>query len=252
MAAFLPRLDASDTWLPMSRKRILQSRWFRERAGASLARYLQFVWKTSRFAIQPADFYERLPPQLPVIATFWHGQHFMAPFLRMPGQRAKVLLSLHRDGDMNAIAIERLGIETIRGSGAAEGRYDRKGGVRAFIALRQALDAGYTVVMTADVPKVSRIAGRGIVMLAQATGRPIIPIGIATSRRIVLDNWDRSTINLPFSRGAFVFGDSIHVSAASNAHDIESYRHQVEAALHDVSRRAYDLVDSPQGASSRA
>ena len=76
----------------MSRKRIVESRWFRECAGASLAHYLQLVWKTSHFAIEPADFYERLPSQLPVIATFWHGQHFMAPFMRAPEQRVKVLL----------------------------------------------------------------------------------------------------------------------------------------------------------------
>ena len=235
----------------MKLKHIGESRWFRERAGATLARYLQLVWKTSRFSIEPGDFYERLPPQLPVIATFWHGQHFMAPFMRLPEQRVKVLLSLHRDGDMNAIAVERLGAETVRGSGATEGRTNRKGGVRAFVSMRHALNDGYTIVMTADVPKIARIAGRGIILLARSTGRPIIPIGIATSRRIVLDNWDKSTINLPFSRGAFVFGDSIHVSAASDAHTIENHRYQLQSALQDVNRRAYDLVDSPRGPSSR-
>ena len=65
--------------------------------------------------------------------------------------------------------------------------------------------------MTADVPKVSRVAGLGIVKLAQMSGRPIYPVAVATRRRIVLDNWDRTTINLPFSRGAGVAGAPIHV-----------------------------------------
>lgn len=236
----------------MSRKRIADSPWFRERAGATLARYLRFVWKTSQFTIEPADFYERVASEMPAIATFWHGQHFMAPFLKLPHHRVSVLVSMHRDGDINAIIAERLGVGTVRGSGAGTGRYDRKGGVRAFIALRQALDQGTTVAMTADVPKVARVAGQGIIMLARSTGRPIIPVGIATSRRIVLDNWDKSAINLPFSRGAFVFGDSIHVSAASGAHAVEGHRDQLQKALQDVNQRAYDLVDSSRGTSSRA
>ena len=46
--------------------------------------------------------------------------------------RAKVLISRHRDGEINAVAAERLGIETIRGSGIARHRLSRKGGVFGF------------------------------------------------------------------------------------------------------------------------
>ena len=69
-----------------------------------------------------------------------------------------------------------------------------------------ALADGYSMALTADVPKVSRVAGLGIVMLARASGRPIYPVAVATSRRIELDNWDRTAINLPFGRGAIVVG----------------------------------------------
>ena len=78
----------------------------------------------------------------------------------------------------------------------------RKGGVGAFQQMLDALADDYSVALTADVPKIARVAGRGIVMLARESGRPIFPIALATSRRYVLDNWDRTTINLPFSRGA--------------------------------------------------
>ena len=46
-----------------------------------------------------------------------------------------------------------------------------------------ALEEGYNVALTADVPKVARVAGLGIVKLASASGRPIYPIAIATRRR---------------------------------------------------------------------
>jgi len=208
--------------------------------GTLAASYLRLVWKTSRFEFDPPDIYEAVEVDLPAILAMWHGQHFMAPFIKRAGHRAKVLISRHRDGEINAIAAQRLGIETIRGSG---GRYDRKGGVGAFREMVDALAQGYTVALTADVPKVSRIVGLGIVMLARESGRPIFPIAVATSRRIELSNWDRSAINLPFSRGAMVGGKAIRVAPDADDAALESCRRAVEAELNVVTARAYALVD---------
>ena len=82
--------------------------------------------------IEPADIYERIEPELPVIFAFWHGQHFLTPFVKPPHHRAKVLISRHRDGEINAIAATRLGVGPIRGSGDSRRRFHRKGGVAAF------------------------------------------------------------------------------------------------------------------------
>src|ERR1700686_4736683 len=143
--------------------------------------------------------------QQPAISELGHGRHFLTPFIKTKkSHRAKVLISRHRDGEFNAIAAERLGIGTIRGSGDHGGAFHRKGGVGAFREMVQALAEGYNVASTADVPKRARIAGMGIIMLARESGRPIMPFAMATSRFIRLHNWDRTTINLPFGRGALV------------------------------------------------
>ena len=62
---------------------------------------------------------------MPAIIAMWHGQHFMAPFIKRqdPRHRTKVLISRHRDGEINARAAERLNIGTIRGSGAHNGEF---------------------------------------------------------------------------------------------------------------------------------
>ena len=57
-----------------------------------------------------------------------------------------------------------------------------------------------SLALTADVPQVVARRRPGIVMLARASGRPIYPVAVTTSRRIELDNWDRSEVNLPFGR----------------------------------------------------
>ena len=172
------------------------------RSGFLAAEYLRLVWLTNKFSFDPANVYEIVEPEQPAIFAFWHGQHFLTPFIKTKeSHRAKVLISRHRDGEFNAIAAERLGIGTIRGSGDHGGAFHRKGGVGAFREMVQALEEGYNVASTADVPKRARVAGMGIIMLARESGRPIMPFAMATSRFIRLNNWDSTTINLPFGRG---------------------------------------------------
>lgn len=224
-------------------QRIGEARWTQVAMGRLAASYLRMVWKTSRFIIEPNGIYDTIASDPPVIAAMWHGQHFMMPFAKLPEHRVKVLISRHRDGEINAIAAERLGVYAVRGSGAHNRRFDQKGGVGAFQAMRTALEEGWNMAVTADVPKVSRVAGLGIVKLAQISGRPIFPVAVATSRRIQLNNWDRSVVNLPFSRGAIVAGEPIRVAQDADAADLELARRRVEEGLNAATARAYALAD---------
>jgi lysophospholipid acyltransferase (LPLAT)-like uncharacterized protein len=231
-------------------RNILRSRWFQRAVGFLAAEFLRFVWLTNRFTYEPADVYEQVEPRMPAIFAFWHGQHLMTPFIRIKNSyRAKVLISLHRDGEFNAIAAERLGIETIRGSGDHGSAFQRKGGVAAFKEMVRALAENYNVALTADVPKRSRVAGLGIIMLARESGRPIMPFAMATSRFIRLNNWDRTTINLPFGRGALVGIEEIVVPPDADAATMEMLRQKLEAILNEATRRAYAQVGRPEAAS---
>ncbi len=224
------------------RKRIANLPAFQRTVGFTAAQYLRLVWMTNRVTIEPAGIYERVNQNLPVILAMWHGQHYLTSFVRHT-DRAKVLISRHRDGEINAIVAERLGVGTIRGSGAHDGDFTRKGGVSAFKEMLQALEEGYSLALTADVPKVARVAGRGIVMLARMSGRPILPVAIATSRRIELDNWDRTAVNLPFGRAAAVAGEMLTVPRDADDAAIEACRHEVENRLNTATARAYAIVD---------
>ena len=230
----------------------LRSSWFQHAVGFLAAEWLRLVWLTNRFSFEPGGkdgLYARVEGQMPAIFAFWHGQHFLTPFIKTkPSHRAKVLISLHRDGEFNAIAAERLGIGTIRGSGDHGSAFHRKGGVGAFKEMVRALDDNYNVALTADVPKRSRVVGLGIIMLARESGRPIMPFAMATSRYVQLDNWDRTTINLPFGRGAVVGVEEIYVPEDADGEAMEQYRRKLEAILNEATRRAYALVGRPEGA----
>ena len=227
-------------------RRLKQKRWVQKTVGIAAAEYLRLVWMTSRFTMEPADPHRLYKHEQPFILAMWHGQHFMLPFLRQ-GFPFKVLISRHIDGEINAIAAEWLGVRTVRGSGDHGRRYHVKGGVGAFKSMMEALADGWNMALTADVPKVSRVAGPGIIKLASVTGRPIFPVALATSHRIVLDSWDRSAVNLPFSRGIIVVGDPIRVPAEAGPEILEQARRVLEHALNAATERAYAIADGAAG-----
>jgi len=233
-------------------KRVVGSRPFQQTAGVVAAEYLRLVWKTTRFVIEPEGIYERFARDAPVIIAMWHGQHFLIPFIKRDEDRAKVLISRHRDGEVNALAAERLGVGAIRGSGHLSGGFIGKGGVSAFKEMLSALEQGCNVALTADIPKVARVAGLGIIKLASASGRPIYPIAIATRRRVELDNWDRTAINLPFGRGGRVAGDPVRVPPDADAEMLEAARRALESSLDAATARAYAIADGPRGDRSGA
>jgi lysophospholipid acyltransferase (LPLAT)-like uncharacterized protein len=227
--------------------RKIRKSWIaRQTLGRMVAYYLWFVWKTQRLTLEPADLYDWFDGEMPVIFTFWHGQHFLAPFASKPHHRAKVMISRSFDADVNAIAAEVLGFGTIRGSGAHHGDFQRKGGVAATRQMIETLAEGINVAMTADVPKVSRRAGLGVVTIAKLSGRPIFPGAMATSRRVALKNWDKSSLHLPFGRAAFVVEEPLRVPADADDEALEAARIEVEKRLNRATARAEALVGRPR------
>jgi hypothetical protein len=228
-------------------KTLGESRLFQVAIGRMLAAYMRLVWYTSSLALEPADLYDWIDNEIPLILTFWHGQHFLMPFVAKRHHRAKVMISLHPDADIYAIAAEALGIDTVRGSGAHGRDFHRKGGVAATIALLETLKEGTNVAMTADVPKISRVAGLGVVTIACYSGRPIYPVAIATRHRIVTNHWDRASIHLPFGPAAMVVAEPIRIEPDADDEALEAARRLLQERLDAVTARAEALVGRPQG-----
>lgn len=219
-----------------------RSRPVQETAGLLASSYLRLVRATTRFVQEPPGFIDAIGPELPVIAAMWHGQHFMIHYAWPERARVAALISRHRDGEINAVILRRFGVAAIRGSGGEAAETRRRGGAAALLAMARALDDGQTVVMTADVPKIARRAGRGIVTLARLSGRPIYPIAVVTRRRFDFSSWDRASLGKPFGTGAMVLGDPIRVPREADDEALETARLAVETGLNQVHRRAYALV----------
>lgn len=223
-------------------KRIGRLKLLQEAVALALVLYFGLIRRTNRFVVEPPAFPQRIGPALPVIGAMWHGQHLVAHFAWPKDATIAALISRHGDAEINASVLRRLGVIAIRGSGGRAEKMRRRGGVSALREMLRELSRGTTVMLTADVPKVSRVAGLGIVTLAQLSGRPIRPVAVVTSRRIDFRSWDRASLPLPFGRGAMILGEPIHVPRHADAATLEAARRSVEAALDAAYARAYRLI----------
>jgi 3-deoxy-D-manno-octulosonic-acid transferase len=221
-----------------------QGRLVDRAAGSLLAGYIRLVARTS----EPPPLLERFKHIMleahPFILAMWHGQFMLLPSLMDPRVETRAMLALHRDAELMAVALRRFGVELIRGAGAGVKGRD-KGGARAFRSAVDALASGVTVAMTADVPPgPARRAGHGIVTLAKVSGRPIIPLAIATDRYVALNTWSRMTINLPGGKMGASFGEPIHVPPDASPEALEVLRRRVEEQLDVATVDAYARADA--------
>lgn len=197
--------------------------------------------------MEPADAHARLWRSHPGIYTCWHGQFLIMPTLLPEGFPLATMVARHGDAEFIGRALEGFDISLIRGAGAGERKRDR-GGVAALRGAVAALEDGRAIAMTADVPPgPARKAGLGIITLARLSGRPIVPVGMASSRNKVLNTWSRFTINLPYSRLSLVVGEPILVDETASSDVMEQRRQLLEAELDRLTRRAWVVAGSDPG-----
>lgn len=225
-------------------KQIGRSRPFQAALFFLAVRYLKLLRATTRFMADPPDFAERVLGDAPVIAALWHGQHTMANFAWPRGLQVAALISRNADAEVNARVLEAFGVTPIRGSGGRAGKMHQRGGFAAMRDMLRTLDEGTSVVLTADVPKVARVCGEGIIRLAMLSGRPVYPLAVVKKWRWDFSSWDRASLGLPFGQGAIVVGEPIHIERGADAGAVERARRQLERSLNEIHARAYALVGS--------
>jgi len=211
-------------------------------AAPVLANYIKLVLKTSTEIADPPDFVARAKTLHPSIIAVWHGQFLLLPGIYPPEVPGRVMIARHDDAEGMARVLRRFSLGLIRGAGAGERRRDR-GGAEAAHGAVASLREGFSIAMTADLPPgPARRCGRGIVTISSLSGRPIVPLAVASSRYRAVNSWDRMTFNLPFSTLGIAIGDPISVPPEASREQLEKSRQEVEAALNAVTAKAYALA----------
>lgn len=221
-------------------KRLLRAEATRRALSWFVYLYMRLVYATTRWTVIGEEHPIRLGEQrLPGIAAFWHGRMLMLPLelrrlLRRHGWHFKVhmLISGHGDGRAISDVIRYTDIETVEGS-------TNQGGSRALRTLVQFLRQGEYVGITPDGPNGPAMrATTGVITTARLGQAPILPYTYATSRRRILNSWDRFHLPLPFGYGVFIWGEPIHIPTDFSDAETETWRAHLEERMNALTAEA--------------
>ena len=169
------------------------------------------------------------------VMVSWHGRTLLpANYMRQRGIWA--LISLSRDGEVQAEIFQRFGFNILRGS-------TNRGGVRAALEAARAVRRGGVLAFTPDGPLgPNKKFQPGALRIAQKAGAPIYPAGVSAYPRLLLPTWDRYLIPMPFARGAFLIGTPVWVPENADKDEFARLTEQLEQAINELEARAERIV----------
>ena len=227
-------------------KRLLRSPAAQSLLARVTAGYVELLIATVRWRFEnraAADLAVASPEG--AIVLFWHGRIAQGIACRplLKDKPRRVMISMSRDGEFIAMAAERLGIPTIRGStGRSEGPLG-KGGAGAFRQALAFVRAGGVMILTPDGPRGPReVLPPGPAQLARAAGRPVFLLSLAARPAVILKSWDRAAIPLPFARGQVVLEGPLRVAGDADEAAIETARGDWEDRMRAGQVRAEALL----------
>lgn len=178
----------------------------------------------------------------PVILAAWHNRLFFLSIailkdLMSKGFKMTIMSSLSRDGEVGAIMGRLKGVRVVRGS-------PTKGGTAGFRNFYRVMKREKrSVIILPDGSKGPKyVAKKGVVVLAQLSGNPIVPISYTADRYWRIGSWDRMIIPKPFARISIAVGEDIRVSRNTSSEGLEIERQRVEDALMELNRRVDSLA----------
>lgn len=221
----------------VSRRRLTPLRRFLYRLAAPIGLLvLRSWWGSCRIVrVVGSEHLDAALAQWPsLLPCYWH-QHelFCARYLllQMPrGLKLGFLVSPSVDGEVPAMIATKLGARVIRGSSTHTG-------ARALRDYYQLLVKDQvSPVITPDGPSGPRFRFKpGAILLAQISGRPMVPMAYAASRAWLVA-WDRFVIPWPFTRIAISIGEPVRVERdfpISDEAAMQSLQLRMERALHE-------------------
>lgn len=160
----------------------------------------------------------------PFILAFWHNQLMMISYCWKTNKKINILASGHSDGRFGAIVGKYFKLNNIPTS-SKESPISLK---PIFNLLKNSNYIG----ITPDGPRgPKQKASDGIIKIAKTSQVPIIPVGFASSKFKKLNSWDSFLITKPFSKCAFVWGDSITIPKNCEENEIEKFKNQLEKKM---------------------
>ena len=181
---------------------------------------------------------ENMEEDKPYVLALWHNK-VVATVLALGFIKKRAgLASPSADGELISVPLEKLGYKMIRGSSG-------KNSVKGLVQLIKAVKEGYTIGTPLDGPKGPRFeAKQGMMYVAQKSGRPMVFMGAAYSKKWVLSKtWDKCQIPKPFSKVICVISEPFYLEKSI---PVEDYKEIVEKKLNDINEVAENLIEDKE------
>ncbi len=162
-----------------------------------------------------------------MIVAIWHQRILvvMGYARRFGGYKPSVMISRSRDGEMIAKVYSRFNFRPIRGSSS-------RGGKEALANMVEDLRHHQLAVHILDGPRGPRgVVKPGLIVMAQLSGVPIVPVYISVNRAWVLDSWDSFIVPKPFSTVVIRWDSPIYVPESMDSEAFENTRKNIERHL---------------------
>jgi lysophospholipid acyltransferase (LPLAT)-like uncharacterized protein len=162
-----------------------------------------------------------------MIVAIWHQRILviMGYARRFGGYKPSVMISRSRDGEMIAKVYSRFNFRPIRGSSS-------RGGKEALANMVEDLVHHQIAVHILDGPRGPRgVVKPGLIVMAQLSGVPIVPVYISVNRAWVLNSWDHFIIPKPFSTVVIRWDSPIYVPESMDNETFENTRKSIEQHL---------------------
>ena len=167
----------------------------------------------------------------PCLLCFWHNRILgitLAFYRRYPKTLrggVTVLTSPSKDGEILSQFVGAFGMGSVRGSSSRRGS-------QALRELVRLIRDGGDIAITPDGPRGPRYSlGPGVILLAQTTGTPIVPMHASFSRCFRMKTWDGFIIPLPFSTISVTVGEQIKIPKDLGEVEFEQARKNLEDQL---------------------
>ncbi len=170
---------------------------------------------------------EHLKSGQKMIAAIWHQRILvvMGYARRFSRYKPSVMISRSRDGEMIAKVYSRFNFRPIRGSSS-------RGGKEALANMVEDLIHHQLAVHILDGPRGPRgVVKPGLIVMAQLSGVPIVPVYISVNRAWVLNSWDHFIIPKPFSTVVIRWDNPIYVPKSMDDQIFENTRKKIEQHL---------------------
>jgi lysophospholipid acyltransferase (LPLAT)-like uncharacterized protein len=212
-----------------------QAKWHQRLAACLLTWLIRCLAATLRFRIDDRSGYFQGKPSGKIIIVFWHNRLALCGVLYQryilkyfPERRIAGLVSASRDGGLLAQILENFRIVPIRGSSSRRG-------AQAMIEMATCVERGYDLGLTPDGPRGPRYEVQdGVIVTAQLTGVPIVPIAYHLSWKIRINSWDGFLVPLPFARCDIICEKPLAIPREISDEQRETYRKQLEESLKSI------------------